>query len=344
MSQESQQAEGIDAEPLDSSPAPVEAAPAQETSAQAKVPSEPSVAIWAKRLERWGIRLAVALGALSILFVVAIRLLHEPLPELNPTAEADQLARKMMAAVKVEKWQDVGAISWTFGDRRQHLWDRHRQLARVVWDQNLVLLDLETRMGIAVTEGTEVHGPERTRLEQQAWSHWCNDSFWLNPIAKVFDEGTQRGLVEVEGQQALLVQYGSGGVTPGDSYLWFVNSEGFPTRWKMWTTILPFGGIEASWDDWVTLGSGALISTRHKTALFELELTDIVAGPHLSVMVPKGDPFGPLMQRKPELEFRYQQAEEAKLTSLAHGPEPVANVSLEEVIRKAAGAEPPAED
>lgn len=348
MDQESPQTElavteSTDIESLDTEPTRAESTEPPTESASFEA-FEASMSPWLKRLERWVIRLGIAFAAASVLFLVAIRWLNEPLPELRPSPEADQLARNMMAAVHVDAWQSVGAISWSFGGRRQHLWDRQRQLARVVWGDNLVLLDLETRLGIAVTPDGEVRGPERSRLEKIAWSHWCNDSFWLNPIAKLFDEGASRGLVEIDGETALLVRYNSGGVTPGDAYLWFVDSDGKPTRWKMWTSILPFGGVEASWDDWMTLGSGALISTRHKTALFELELTDIVAGPNLRMMAPKGDPFGPLIERKPELAFRYQQKEETKIRPFANGPEPVSNVSLGEVIRKAAGAEKPAED
>ncbi len=345
MDQESPRVDLTKAESTDTETPDTETSPDPESASAADLERfEASMNPWVQRLERWGLRLGIALVVVMILFVAVIRWLNEPLPELRPSREADQLARKMMAAVNVDAWQSVGAISWNFGDRRQHLWDRQRQLARVIWEDNLVLLDLETRLGVAVTPEGELRGPERSRLEKMAWSHWCNDSFWLNPIAKVFDEGTSRGLVEVDGETALLVRYDSGGVTPGDAYLWFVDSDGKPNRWKMWTSILPFGGVEATWDDWMTLGSGALVSTRHKTALFELELTDIVAGPNLRMMAPKGDPFGPLIERKPELAYRYQQKEDAKITPFAQGPEPVSNVSLGEVIRKAAGAEKPAED
>ena len=353
MDQQSPQAELADTDSQNSEPKGTESTDTESTDSGSTGQSEPATDLesfeaamnpWLKRLERWGIRLGIAFVVGLILFVAVIRWLNEPLPELKPSPEADQLARQMMAAVQVDAWHSVGAVSWNFGDRRQHLWDRQRQLARVIWEDNLVLLDLETQLGVAVTLDGEVRGPERSRLEKIAWSHWCNDSFWLNPIAKLFDEGTSRGLVEVDGETALLVRYDSGGVTPGDAYLWFVGSDGKPTRWKMWTSILPFGGVEATWEDWMTLGNGALISTRHKTKLFELELTEIVAGPNLRMMAPKGDPFAPLIERRPELAFRYQQAQEAKIKPFAQGPEPVLNVSLGEVIRKAAGAEKPAED
>ena len=107
-------------------------------------------------------------------------------------------------------------------------------------------------------------------------SYFNNDSFWLVAPYKVFDKGTQRRLVTLENnKKALLVTYTSGGSTPGDSYLWLLNDSGKPKSFKIWTSILPIDGLEATWTDWTTTESGAQLPSFHKLLIIGLEITDI---------------------------------------------------------------------
>ncbi|MGS0527908.1 hypothetical protein ACU8V7_24695 [Zobellia nedashkovskayae] len=92
-----------------------------------------------------------------------------------------------------------------------------------------------------------------------------NDSFWLVAPFKVFDSGTQRSLVTLEdGSNALMITYSSGGSTPGDSYLWHLGPNGLPESYQMWVSIIPIGGLKATWDDWKIMESGAFLPTSHK--------------------------------------------------------------------------------
>lgn len=236
-------------------------------------------------------------GLLALVVVVGLVLFvraDQPLPTGEPGPAADQLARQMMAAVDTDAWKRTGAVAWDFGGRQQHLWDRQRSFARVSWQDHEVLLDLSSRQGLARRQGERVPAAETQALLEKAWSFWCNDSFWLNPVAKLFDDGTQRSLIESEGQRQLLVTYDSGGVTPGDSYLWTVGADQRPTRWQMWTQILPIGGVEATWEDWITLDTGAVVATRHKTPIFELVLSDVRGASSLADLDSGPDPFAEL--------------------------------------------------
>jgi len=124
---------------------------------------------------------------------------------------------------------------------------------------------------------------------------WINDSFWLNPVAKLFDPGTQRRLVALPGdEEGLLITYRSGGATPGDSYLWLVGADDLPHAWRMWVSILPLGGIKASWEDWLTLGTGARVATRHRLWGFTLELQEVAGACTLAELEPGPDPFAAL--------------------------------------------------
>jgi hypothetical protein len=253
------------------------------------------------RLRLLGRVVLIVVALLAVVLGVAYFLADRPLPEGRPGPEADAMARRMMAAIDHSAWQGTGAVTWNFGGRQQHLWDRDRQLARVRFGDAEVLLDLTTREGIARRGGETVEGEEARRLLDEAWSHWCNDSFWLNPVSKVFDEGTRRSLVTLEGgEQALLVEYTSGGVTPGDAYLWRVDENHRPVSWRMWTRILPLGGIEASWEDWRTLDTGVQVSGRHHILVVDLVLSELAAAEDVRRLTDGKDPFADLVARSDE--------------------------------------------
>jgi hypothetical protein len=78
--------------------------------------------------------------------------------------------------------------------------------------------------------------------------------------------------VNYEGNDALLVTYTSGGSTPGDSYLWMVDSNFVPTSYKMWTSIIPIGGVGASWSTWKKTEAGILLPKSHELSLFGMEI------------------------------------------------------------------------
>ena len=238
-----------------------------------------------------------ALAGLVLLLLAAPALAERrPSGTAGPAAEA--LAHRLLAAVDREAWQRTGAVRWTFRGDRDHLWDRRRGLARVRWGEIEALLDLTTRAGIAYDGGREVTGDRAAKLVAKAFARWTNDSFWLNPVVKIFDAGTERGLVRLDdGSEALLVEYTSGGLTPGDAYLWIPGANGLPVAWKMWTSNLPRGGVRASWEGWVTLATGARVATTHKLALGKVAIDGLAGAATLAELEPGTDPFAALVAR-----------------------------------------------
>ncbi len=239
--------------------------------------------------------LVMVLGIVGIVFS-----LHEPKPVGTPGPEAEKLAEAVQKAVGVGSWHKVGAISWDFGGRQQHLWDRTRQYARVRWENTEVLLDLTSRKGLAFEGGEPVAASQVQPLLDKAWKFWCNDSFWLNPIAKITDQGVTRSIVKLpDGSQGLLVSYSSGGVTPGDAYLWILGENNVPVAWKMWVDIIPIGGLEVSWEEWLDLEPGAKIATVHEAGVLTLRLTDVQTADSAATLSKGVDPFAKLVKIAP---------------------------------------------
>lgn len=239
--------------------------------------------------------LAVLVGAL----LLAPKLFSRPLPSGTAGPAADELARRVMAATGYAGWQQTGAVAFSFRGKHHHLWDRERGFLRLTVGDEVVWLDLATRRGIAEKAGKPVAAKALPDKLEKAWSYFCNDTFWLNPLAKLFDDGTTRLTAappaEHPGTEGLLIAYASGGVTPGDSYLWIVGADGKPTHWRMWTSILPIKGLEASWESWQELPTGAVIATRHKLGPTTLEIENVRGAAHLAELEPGGDPFAALV-------------------------------------------------
>jgi hypothetical protein len=222
-------------------------------------------------------------AAILALIIVGYLVLNEKLPTGENPTKADELANKMLKALNKSAWDSTNVIAWTHKGGHQFVWDKRNELVQVKWDKNDVLLNLkEWNKGKAFSEGKEVTDGQLDVLRGKAWSIFCNDSYWLIAPYKVFDEGVTRKIVKSEdGLEALLVSYASGGVTPGDSYLWFLDKNATPTAYKMWVKILPIGGVSATWEDWKTTETGAIIAQNHKLGPLDLNVSDLRTGTDL---------------------------------------------------------------
>lgn len=211
--------------------------------------------------------LAAVLLVTVIGLVGAAYFMSEPRPVGEAGPEADALAHKMEAAVHKEAWDRTGAVRWSFFDKHHYVWDRTRDLVEARWGETRVLLRTRDKTGRAWGKDGEITGKDAESALDAAYRFWINDSFWLNPVVKFFDPGVTREIViDDDGQEALLISYTSGGVTPGDAYLWNADPDGLPVRWRMWVSIIPIGGVSTTWEGWTELSTGALISTQHEGA------------------------------------------------------------------------------
>ncbi len=224
------------------------------------------VGFWYLATMRKLLRVALlGLGLLIVASVIAYFILDKdrPVGKTGPAAEA--LADRMLLAVNKAAWDTTAFVSIDFDGRQKHRWRQEVDSVEVVWKNYRVDLYTEDVSGRAFAHGEPMQGDAAAEILAKAWSHFCNDAFWVAAPFKVRDPGTERSLVTLEdGREALLVTYTSGGVTPGDAYLWHLDANGLPTSYQMWVSIIPIGGIEATWEGWKTLSTGAKVATRHK--------------------------------------------------------------------------------
>ncbi|AUS06817.1 hypothetical protein [Pseudotamlana carrageenivorans] len=201
---------------------------------------------------------------------------NEDLPTGVQGETADQLAHNMLEALNYEAYKNTNYIEWTFKKRHHYKWDKKNNICEVYWKSYRVVLDLNNKENTKVyIQGFINQSELAPELIEKATMYFNNDSFWLVAPYKVFDKGVERRLIKENGKDALLVTYTTGGTTPGDSYLWLLDKNKKPTAFKMWTSILPIDGLEASWDHWKTTETGAQLPEFHKLLFLGIEITDI---------------------------------------------------------------------
>lgn len=228
-------------------------------------------------------KLIKLLGILILIVFVGFGILYylynEPLPTGESGPEADALAYRMLDALNYEKFNNSRIVEWSFRDDHTYKWDREKATVNVAWGENMVDLDLiSPSSSIAYKNGERVAYEESQGLIENAQSYFNNDSFWLVAPYKVFDNGTERYLVDLEdGSEGLLITYQKGGNTPGDSYLWILERNGKPKSFKMWVKIIPIGGLEASWDSWQNTENGALLPTSHSFGPMTISMGEVKA-------------------------------------------------------------------
>jgi hypothetical protein len=182
---------------------------------------------------------------------------NEKEPQGVASSETGDMIELVYKNLNKPAWDSTQWVKWTF-NKNHYTWDKNQNKVKVLW------VDLNTQQGSAKKAGVSLSGKDADKAIKTAYSRFCNDSFWLTAPYKLTDAGTTPTLVTLsDGRKGLKISYNSGGVTPGDSYVWILNENGVPTSFKMWVSILPIGGIEGTWEDWQELSTGAKLATKH---------------------------------------------------------------------------------
>lgn len=202
---------------------------------------------------------------------------NEDLPQGIEGPKAEAIAQSMLDALDYEAYENTNYLEWTFKNRHHFKWQKDEGTCIVQWKDYKVDLDFNNPSeSKAYVHNFKVDGEKAEEFIAEATSYFNNDSFWLVAPYKVFDPGVTRSLVKTEdGEDALLITYTSGGTTPGDSYLWFLDDNNKPVKFKMWVEIIPIGGLDASWTDWTTTESGAQLPTFHELLFLGIKIEDL---------------------------------------------------------------------
>lgn len=199
-------------------------------------------------------------------------------PKGTESPKAQELADKMLRAARYEAWEKkTAAIEFVFREKDYIFWDKKRSLAEVSYKSggSQYLTRYNTLSGRAVTyeNGNRVSDPaEFEKRVKEAIKRFVNDTFWLNPAYHLKSPGVKLSVVE---DSKLLVTYTTGGVTPGDSYLFTLDEEGKITEMQMWVSVLPIKGMIAKFSDYVVTETGLKIARKHTLKLADVDLKDI---------------------------------------------------------------------
>ncbi|MFK7952017.1 MAG: hypothetical protein AB8B73_04165 [Ekhidna sp.] len=205
--------------------------------------------------------LYVILSIVMIVFI-AYLFMDKPIPNGTQGQEAEQLADEVLVSLNKEGYDTLEYIGFTYDGNHHYQWNREENTVQVKWAEQDVFLNLNDKV------------QSFSLLELKAYEFFINDSFWLVAPFKVRDSGVIRSIVDMEDARGLLLTYTSGGVTPGDSYLWIVDSRGFPSSWKLWTSNIPLGGVELTWAGWKKLNN-VWFSTVHKGKIKDILITNL---------------------------------------------------------------------
>ncbi|NQX85964.1 MAG: hypothetical protein HRT67_08665 [Flavobacteriaceae bacterium] len=202
---------------------------------------------------------------------------HEDLPESVISIEADKMAQNMLNALDYKALEKTSYLEWTYRNSRHYKWERDKHICTVFWKQYKVALNLnDYSKSKTYVHNFSVVGKQQEELIDSALSYFKNDSFWLLAPYTVFDKGTTRRVVsQNDGSKALLVTYTTEGKSSEDSYLWKLDENGKPISFKIWNTLTPIQGLEASWQHWTTTQSGAQLPTLHTILFFNIQLRNI---------------------------------------------------------------------
>ena len=217
-------------------------------------------------------KIILALIVISLGLVLVIKGLSKTLPDSITGPEADGLARDVQEALNITGYEALGEIEFSFRDHH-YLWNKTEERVLVSWEDYQVDLILPEIENSKVIQGGK--DSNRSDLIEKAKAYFYNDSYWLVAPFKFFDPGVVRSLVQTDnGSKALLITHTSGGVTPGDSYLWYFDENLIPTHFELWVSIIPIKGASATWSSWVSK-QDVLFSTFHKLGPLEIAIGDL---------------------------------------------------------------------
>jgi len=155
-----------------------------------------------------------------------------------------------------------------------------------------VYFDIQRRRNIVRRGKKTLSGSNAERIVAEAYAHYIKDRFILEPTQSFFDDQVRRFLVNPDTPEAsLFIHYGAGGLTPKDSFQWFMNQNtGLPSGVRIWATLIPVSGVMVAFANWKELKTGLKISTLRTVGPLTINI-DVKADTSLTQLMGRKDPF-----------------------------------------------------
>lgn len=249
---------------------------------------------------KWLKYIAYFLLGLLVLAGISYWMLDSDAPVgVKDDSRVKQMKSDLFTALNKDAWEQTKWVQWSFPREHDYIWDKERHLVQVKYDDHVVLLDPNAVDGVVYKNGVIIEGEERNKQVSKAYSNFTNDAFWLAAPFMIDQPGTEMTIASTEdGREGLMVEYTTGGVTPGDQYLWILGPDGKPEAYQMWVDIIPVGGTEASWEDWKQLKSGAWIAQMHTIGPASIPITNLRDGDSFRDFGFDIDPFTEIVKKK----------------------------------------------
>jgi hypothetical protein len=195
-----------------------------------------------------------------------------------PDARTMEVIHKTMNAMGgLEEWKSVMALRFNFqvepkgapAKAVKHLWDRRLNRDHVEGTKDnkpmVAWINLTTKKGMAWFDGKELAGDDLNKAMEWAYGRWVNDSYWVIMPFKLLDDGTSvHYMEEKDGHDVLHLSFGKVGLTPGDQYFAYINTDtGLMDKWEF----LLQGGEKGTfqWLDWTKVGNVRLSTYKKGT-------------------------------------------------------------------------------
>ncbi|MBR31036.1 MAG: hypothetical protein CMN77_06955 [Spirochaetaceae bacterium] len=221
----------------------------------------------------------------------------QSIPDGETGSPADALASKMLAAANLETWNTrVQGVEFRFREKNTYFWDKKRGLVEFQNEDLKVQFSKNTFQGVAWEDGEALSGDELAEAVVKANSNFINDSFWLQPAYHIQSPGTKLYAVD---DSTLRVTFSSGGVTPGDTYVFHLNDKNQIELMEMWVSIIPIEGADADFNNYQTYEPGINVA-ESRTVLGILTILIDQVKMH-SDLKSADERFGPLFEAHPNL-------------------------------------------
>lgn len=241
-----------------------------------------------------GIGLIAKGSAIALALLVAS---CQSIPEGQTGDPANALAKKMLEAANLKTWtEQVTAVEFRFREKNSYFWDKKRGLVEFDNGELKVQYSKNTFQGVAFEEGDPLTGEELAEAIAEANSNFINDAFWLQPAYHISSPGTELYAVD---DSTLRVTFSSGGVTPGDTYVFHLDDKNRIQLMEMWVSIIPIEGADADFADYKTHEPGVDIAET-RTALGVLTILIDQVKMHTDLEA-ADERFGPLFEAHPDL-------------------------------------------